>query len=133
VKVAQYEVLGIAFQSAIRPGWDDRRMPATAELHARPKIERFLSSLPGRTCPWCFISQHFVLGYFQRVPPGQVLTRNPKPLKLIHMGNCRDRLPAEPISKPDKPYPGLIFSILATLILYKSFVALDWHDNKIIA
>ena len=56
-KVAQYELRGQRSQRAIRPGRDDRRMLAIAELGARPKAERFyrplprkLSGLTGRTC-----------------------------------------------------------------------------------
>jgi len=49
VKVAQYEVLGQRSQRAIRPGRDDRRMPAIAEPRARPKAERFYRPLPRKS------------------------------------------------------------------------------------
>ncbi len=63
-KVAQYEVLGQRSQRAIRPGRDDRRMLAIAELGARPKAERFYRPLRDGLV-FCFISQHFVLGFYE--------------------------------------------------------------------
>jgi hypothetical protein len=34
----------------------------------------FLSSLTGRRCLFCLISQHFVLGYFRDVPAGLIFS-----------------------------------------------------------
>jgi len=73
-KVAQYEVLGQRSQRTIRPGLsaivrttkeerDDRRMLAIAELRARPKAGRSYRPLRDGLV-FCFISQHFVLGFY---------------------------------------------------------------------
>jgi hypothetical protein len=55
---------GLEFLKSIRPGRDDRRMLAIAEPRAKPKSS--VSIVPrGTAVSFCFISQHFVLGYFQ--------------------------------------------------------------------
>ena len=53
-------------------------------------------------------------------------------LELMHMDNCRTITDGADFKARQTP-PGLIFSIEPTLILYKSFVALKWRDDKIIA
>jgi len=45
-------------------------MLAIAEPRAKPKAERFFRPLRD-DISFCFISQHFVMGYFRWVPPGQ--------------------------------------------------------------
>ena len=39
-------------------------MREIAEPHAKPKAERFDRPFDGTDLSFCFISQHFVLGYF---------------------------------------------------------------------
>jgi hypothetical protein len=48
-------------------------MLAITEPRAKPKAECFYRPY-GTDLSFYFISQHFVLGYFHWVPPGQVLT-----------------------------------------------------------
>jgi hypothetical protein len=56
-------------------------MLAIAELRARPKAEHFYRPLRLRDgLVFCFISQHFVLGYFRQVPTGLIFSN--------HQGTC---------------------------------------------
>jgi hypothetical protein len=73
MKVAQYEVLGWSSERGTRPGWDDRR-PAYAReaVYVRDKEPNVSIVPPGTDISFCIISQHFVLGYFRRVPPGLI-------------------------------------------------------------
>jgi hypothetical protein len=70
-------------------------MLAIAELRARPKAGHFYRPLRDGLV-FCFISQHFVLGYFRQVPVGLTssnhqrtcATRSRAP-KFTPMGSCR--------------------------------------------
>ena len=46
-------------------------MLAIAELRAKPKAECIYRPY-GTDLAFCFISQHFVLGYFRQVPAGLI-------------------------------------------------------------
>ena len=70
-------------------------MLVIAEPRARPKAERFYRPLRLRDgLVFCFISQHFVLGYFHQVPAGlissnhqQTWATRSQALKLTRMGD----------------------------------------------
>src|SRR5258708_28991177 len=72
-KVAQYEVLRNDAKRHARPARDDRNARSFVSHttpQAQPPIDRpFRDGSLIRT-----LTQHFVLGYFRRVPPGQVWT-----------------------------------------------------------
>ena len=80
MKVAQYQVLGWRSEKSepSRMGRSTAAYTLEAERE-RSEAERFYRPWPrklaGRTSLFCVISQHFVLGYFNWVPPGRCLPR----------------------------------------------------------
>jgi hypothetical protein len=70
VKVAQYEVLGNDARRRVRPARDDRNTRLWS--HAIPRAQAAIDH-PIRIRDGCLLkplTQHFVLGYFHRVPYG---------------------------------------------------------------
>ena len=72
MKVAQYEVLGWRLKNdPSRTGRSTATYAAEA-VYERTRSQNTSIVPAGTDVLFCVISQHFVLGYFHRVPPGRV-------------------------------------------------------------
>jgi hypothetical protein len=75
VKVAQYEVLGNDAKRQVRPGRDDRIAWRLVSHAAHDCLHR--SIVPsGTDRSLKTLTQHFVLGYFRKVPAGLIFANH---------------------------------------------------------
>jgi len=74
MKVAQYEVLGLAFKRSASPGRDDRNDRILLFNVARLANGKVIDRPFRDATPYQKLTQHFVLGYFHQVPPGQTFS-----------------------------------------------------------
>ncbi|MGA8482533.1 MAG: hypothetical protein WB696_31565 [Chthoniobacterales bacterium] len=90
MKVAQHEVVGNGAKRDVRPGRDDRNVRLLVSLMPLTSV----SSLDRPIRDGSLIktlTQHFVLGYFHRVPPGRLLPAHISSRYVVAYGQPPDR------------------------------------------